>query len=383
MTPLMGPPQHICHITTVHPWNDARIFERMCVGLRRRGYRVTLVAPIDGEREEQGVRVIPTGLRGKLSRLLGVRKLLGRLGTVDADVYHFHDPELLPWMVWFRRRSAVPRRIVYDVHEYYADTVADSNYFGWRPLSRAAGFLFDRLEPRLAGFLDGVVGVTEPIAARFERAGTCVGVVRNMTPLESVPRPLPTVSLPSQRTIVLAGSMDRDRLMPELFDAIASLLPRWPDLHFLGIGDLLTDPYGSELRLHAERLGIASHVTFAPREPWRALQAYLAQSVVGLVLVADRTNWRWGLPIRLFEFMAHGVPIIASDVPLVRDVVKATGCGRLLETGTPEDIAAALHGLLADPIAARKLGTSGRQAVLTRYNWGVELDRLEEIYRSL
>ena len=170
--------------------------------------------------------------------------------------------------------------------------------------------------------------------------------------------------------------------MPELLAAVASLLPRWPDLHFLGIGDLLTDPYGTELRRCAERLGIASHVTFAPREPWASLQSYLAHSVVGVVLLSDRTTFRWSLPIRLFEFMTQGVPVIASDVPLVRDVIDATGCGLLLKTGRPEDIAAAMNRLLDDPEEARLMGARGRQAALAHYNWSVELDRLEEMYQS-
>ncbi|HWO89568.1 MAG TPA: glycosyltransferase, partial [Gemmatimonadales bacterium] len=138
--------RRICHVTTVHPWQDTRIFERMCVGLARRGYDVTLVAPVRRPRSVACVRLVPTGLRTKVGRLFGAPALLRRLAALRADVYHFHDPELLPWMAWFRRAHPLIR-VVYDVHEYYAETVVDSNYFGWRPLSRAAGTAFGYLEP--------------------------------------------------------------------------------------------------------------------------------------------------------------------------------------------------------------------------------------------
>jgi glycosyltransferase involved in cell wall biosynthesis len=378
----MPAPLRICHITTVHPWSDTRIFERMCVSLAARGHDVTLVAPVEGDRLEQGVRIIPTRLNGKLKRLVAVPGLLRRLAALRAHIYHFHDPELLPWMAAFRGAGGA-RRVVYDVHEYYAETVVDSNYFRWRPASLAAGVVFGRAEPWLARRLDAVVGVTEPIAQRFRGGPVRVAVIRNMVPLERVPRPLEPVALPSSRTVVLAGVMDRNRLMQELLQALAAVVSDWPDLHFLGIGDLLTDPYGDELRRLAQQLGIGDRIAFAPRQPWGRLQSYLAQSVAGMVLLADRINFRWSLPTRLFEFMLHGVPVIASDVPLVREVVESCGCGILLDSARPEAIAAALRRLLADPAEARRLGERGRQAVLARYNWEAEMDRLEALYRAL
>src|SRR5690349_18464500 len=104
----------------------------MCQGLAARGHDVLLVAPVDAETERDGVRIIPTGLRGKVQRFLGAPKLLRLLADLEADVYHFHDPELLPWMVWLGRKGQ-GRRVVYDVHEYYPESVYTSNYFGWAP----------------------------------------------------------------------------------------------------------------------------------------------------------------------------------------------------------------------------------------------------------
>jgi glycosyltransferase involved in cell wall biosynthesis len=377
----MAAPRHVCHVTTVHPWFDTRIFERMCLGLVRLGYRVTLVAPVEQPRRERGVEILPTGLRGKTARLLGGQSLLRRLLAVDADIYHFHDPELLPWMTLFRRRSG--KRVIYDVHEYYPESVVDSNYFGWRPLSRLAGLLFRVLEPALARRLDGVTGVTQPIVERFAGGRAALVTARNVLALEGLPERLEPVALPGSRTIVLGGVMDRNRLMPELIDALALLAPRWPDLTLLAIGDLSTDPYGAALVAQARRRGIADRVILRPRVPWATLQAYLARSVVGLVLYRDRQNHRFGLPNRLFEFMAQGVPIVASDFPLVAQVVKEADCGILLEDDRPATIAAGIETVLRDPAAARLMGDRGRAALRERHHWGIDLAGVAALYERL
>src|SRR5262249_49176404 len=128
-------PLHICHVTTAHAWDDVRIFQRMCCGLAERGCRVSLVAPIENEMTVQGVRVLPTRLKGKVARICGGLAFLRRLRRLRADIYHFHDPELLPLMyVYQTAKPAVP--VVYDVHEYYPETVVTSNYFGWPSLNR-------------------------------------------------------------------------------------------------------------------------------------------------------------------------------------------------------------------------------------------------------
>lgn len=108
----------ICHITTVHPAHDARIFYRMCAGLAAKGHEVTLIAsaPFAGE---FGVRSSPWNKRiapaGRISRIiLALRAALAE----NADIYHFHDPELISLGLALKllRPSKI---VVYDVHEDY------------------------------------------------------------------------------------------------------------------------------------------------------------------------------------------------------------------------------------------------------------------------
>lgn len=375
------PRRRICHITTVHPWSDARIFNRMCAVLAQRGHEVTLVAPVEAERVEQGVRLLPVGPPGKIRRQIHMPGLLRRLSRLDAEIYHFHDPELLPWMSVFHATSS-SRRVVYDVHEYYPESAYTSNYFGWRPLSRMAGAVYAVAEPLLAQSLSAVVAVTPPIAERFTGGDARVAVVRNAARGNMPQLDLPD-DMPSPRTIVLAGVMNEGRLMTQLLDALVILLPRWPDLHLLAIGDLLRDPYGQTLRTRASVFGIEDHITFRDRLPWDDLQRYLAASVVGLVLLEESENHRRALPNRMFEFMAVGVPIVSTDFTLLTDIIRSSRCGILLSDDTPQAIAEGIEAILRDTDAAREMGARGREAVQREHSLEVEISKLEALYDAI
>src|SRR5262249_54014548 len=128
-------PLHICHVTTVHPWNDVRVFQRMCAPLAHAGFRVTLVAPVHEETTVEGVHLVPTHLCGKLARLRGGASILRKLRAIRADLYHFHDPELLPWMFLYQK-STPSAAVIYDVHEYCPETLVHFNFFGWPILNQ-------------------------------------------------------------------------------------------------------------------------------------------------------------------------------------------------------------------------------------------------------
>jgi len=81
--------------------------------------------------------------------------------------------------------------------------------------------------------------------------------------------------------------------------------------------------------------------------------------------------------------MAHGVPVVATDFPLLREVIDDCGCGVLLTDGTPATIARAIESLLHDPAAARAMGLRGREAVSTRYNWSTEIAQVSALYDEL
>jgi glycosyltransferase involved in cell wall biosynthesis len=377
----MGSP-HICHVTTAHPWDDVRIFQRMCCGLAESGLRVTLVAPREKEALVQGVRVLPTGLRGKAARLCGGPLLLRRLRRVGADIYHFHDPELLPWMFLFQRWMP-SAAVVYDVHEYYPERILDSNFFGWSILNRCMSRIVRYAEPLLAGQLRGVIGVTDPIASRFQRGRARVAVIRNLVKLRALPARSAPPEPPGERTLVLGGALDRTRGMDELLEAIALLKERGLEVHLLHLGVPSDPEYAARLRSLADDRGIGGQVQIRERVCWERFQQYLSASRIGIVLLAPCTNHLMSLPVRLGEFMANRLPIIASNYPQIANVVREAGCGILLESCEPHALADAMEYLLTHPEEAARMGENGRRAVEERYCWERESGALLEFYHAV
>jgi len=379
----------VCHLTTVHKWNDTRIFQRMCRSLARAGQQVTLVAPIEEETNAEGIRIIPTNLSGKAARLIGVPVLLFRLLRIQADIYHFHDPELLPWM-WLFQLLLPSSAVIYDVHEYYPETVRYSRYFRMKVLDSVVSKSFLYLEPLLARQLRGVIGVTVPIAHRFLGGSARVGVVRNVVDLDAIhgarvsaPASYDKATENSRPLLVLGGTINEDRCMEELVEALGLLKERGLMIDLLCLGNPHPSWFRDRLLTLAERVGVGGQITITGAKPFGEYQRHVAQSALGMVLYAPGLNNSMGVPNRLYEFMAHGIPVVASDFPEVARVVKDAQCGLLVDSSCPVRLADAMEYLLTQPEDATRMGVNGRRAIEDRYNWESESKKLLSFYHQI
>jgi glycosyltransferase involved in cell wall biosynthesis len=106
----------------------------------------------------------------------------------------------------------------------------------------------------------------------------------------------------------------------------------------------------------------------------------LATAVCGVVTFLPLPNHVNAQPNKMFEYMSAGVPVIASDFPLWREIVGGSDCGVLVNPRDPGDIARAIDRLVSDPVAAARMGRNGRSAVLDRYHWEAEVRELFTFY---
>jgi glycosyltransferase involved in cell wall biosynthesis len=361
-------------LTTAHRALDPRIFCKQCVGLSEAGNRVVLVAPGDADGELGNVRLVTVKREmRKLRRMTwGVFRVLRAALREDADLYHFHDPELIPVGLLMR---ALGKRVIYDVHE---DLPADVLGKDWIPrslralVSCAAG----AVEATSACCFDGIVAATPHIARRFPRHKTVL--VQNFPVLKTVvaEQQRPYQERPS--TVAYVGVAARSRGICEVVSAM-SLLP---------------ERLGARLRLIGEIRPTALETHLRGTPGWRcvdslglrgqgAVSRLVSEARVGIVTFLPAPNALRSQPTKLFEYMEAGLPVVASDFPHWRGIVQGNGCGLLVDPAAPRAIARAIEWLLVHPEEAEQMGRRGRAAVADRFNWQKEFLQLLELYNRL
>ncbi|MGQ0608512.1 MAG: glycosyltransferase, partial [Chloroflexota bacterium] len=154
-----------------------------------------------------------------------------------------------------------------------------------------------------------------------------------------------------------------------------------PTAHLVLLG---SGHQGAELVVEARRTGVGERVHVLPPVPPEEVVDYASSATIGVSpIVPSCLNYEYSLPNKLFQYMASGIPVVASDFPQVRDVVASSAAGLVVDTQRPEAIAAALNELLGDRDAALAMGERGRKAVEERYNWSTSAAALLAAYARI
>lgn len=366
-------PATVAHVTSVHRSDDPRIYLKECATLAQAGYDVILIARGAAPAAAHGVRFVSLGeAGGRLARMLvmPVRMLLAAR-QVRADLYHLHDPELLPVGIVLKLLGL---RVVYDAHEDLPRQISYKPYIpGWaqRPVALAAG----GLEQFAVRLLDGVVAATPRIAARFPASK--VTLVQNF-PVSSEFAAGPTRPYGERSPLVgYVGRLTREVGAIVMADAARIVAPR-RDVRFV-----LAGPIEPGLAETITRRTSSVLVELPGRLDRPEVMALLQDARVGLVLFQPVANYVEAYPTKLFEYMASELPVVASDFPVWREIVAEVDCGLLADPTDPIAVADAIEELLADPERAAAMGRRGRQAVLEHYRWEPQGARLIAMYSRL
>jgi glycosyltransferase involved in cell wall biosynthesis len=124
-------------------------------------------------------------------------------------------------------------------------------------------------------------------------------------------------------------------------------------------------------------------VTFVGQLGRADVASELQKAYAGLVILHPEPNYVTSQPVKLFEYMCAGIPVIASDFPVCREIIAGARCGILVNPLDPTEIAEAMEFLLTHPEEAQEMGRRGFQAILERYNWANEEKALLQFYTDL
>ncbi len=374
-------PPLVCILTSVHDPFDPRIFHKQARTLAAAGYRVLLLAPHPRTATVDGVRVVGVPVpASRAGRPVVWARLLWRALRARAAAYHIHDPELLP-LGWLLARLT-RRPVIYDAHEYYHDEIATRRWIP-RPLRRIAAGAVHGLESLVARRIAAVVAVNEHMAAGFRARGARRAVVvHNYPPLAAFatvgPRPDSTVPV-----VVYAGLLTPERGLATVWRAGAALRPLVPGAEVRVVGRVDWSGLDPAVPRDPVRWQAEAGVRLLGTVPATAVPGVLAEAAVGWIPFRATPNNVRTIPLKLLEYMAAGLPVVASEIGFMAGIVRAARCGLLVPPDDAAAHAAALARLLHDPAEAHAMGAHGRAAVVERYSWDAESARLLALYADL
>ncbi len=372
-----GPVAKVCVLTSVHMPFDGRVFHKEARSLAKAGYDVVLIARHDKEERVDGVRVVPLpSPRNRAERMTKTLwQLYRRAVREDADVYHFHDPELMVVGLLLKLRG---KRVIWDVHEHYPNSIIDKHYLA-RPLRRIISRSFDLFERLVVRYFDYVIYTTPFVGARYQTMKVRSGRIENYPIIELAE----TFAKDPQEKIIYLGGMSRTRGLVEVVEAFAAVVAGHPRWELYLVGSYTPKSFEQELKDLVKKLGVEANVKFIAWVPYQEKERLSSQAAMGVITYLPYSNNTSCLPNKLFDYMLVSLPVIASNFPLYREVVESSRCGLIVDPSRPGEIARAMEYLIEHPEEAGQMGANGRRAVLDEYNWEKESARLLRIYDTV
>lgn len=360
---------HIVHLSTVHKATDNRVFHKECAGLAKSGYRVTLVATDAGVGEREGVQMwsLPKP-KSRLARLtLSQFRSWRALGKLRPDVLQIHDPELIPMAVAWAKTHRVP--LIYDAHEDLVGQIDDKRYL--KPVLKKLAKSYAKLLLKLADkFCDAIITATPIIAAKFNNANKTV--LYNYPWLSDYPTPAHNEV---EGRVVYLGWLTKGRQFNEMVAAVRQA----PSAHFVcaGPADATAKTDLQAAIDAAERFEYLGVLT--PSQ----LPEVLATAKLGLVFLEKLPNYETSLPTKLFEYLAAGIPFVASDFEYFKEMFAGWDAGIFVDTENVTECAEAIEELLSDETRRAQMGINGRRAIEEKFNFERELPKLVDLNAKL
>lgn len=363
----------IVNLTSAHPRYDTRIFIKMCSSLAANGYDVSLVVADGLENEvKNGVNIVDVGAKsgGRLSRMTKtVKRVYEKAIELDADIYHLHDPELMPIGLKLKKRG---KKVIFDAHEDLPKQLLGKPYLN--PLAKVALSKISEIYERFVCLkFDAVITATPFIRDKFLKINPNTVDINNFPILEELANTSEWAQ--KQNEVVYVGGIAKIRGIEEVVQALAYT----NDIRLNLAGKFSEVSVEEKVKKDAAWSKV-NELGFLNREQ---VGDVLAKSKVGLVTLHPVINYIDALPVKMFEYMAAGIPVIASNFPLWREIVEGNQCGVCVDPLDSKAIGEAIQYLIGHPSEAEQMGENGRKAVEEKYNWTIEEQKLLKLYNEL
>jgi glycosyltransferase involved in cell wall biosynthesis len=364
----------VCHLTSVHPIDDVRIFIKECSSLAKNDFDVTLIA--FGEEAFTKVKngVVQISLKSpvlnRLHRFIKRPALMYKEALrVDAEIYHLHDPELMPIGLKLKKQG---KKVIFDAHEDLPKQIMGKTYLNY-PIKLLLSKFLNFYESWVCSKFDAIITATPSIREKFLKINPNTIDINNFPILTEL---FTTTDWQQKKNeAVYVGGITKIRGIIQIVQALEFT----KGIRLNLAGTFSEKQLETEVKTYKswEKVNELGHLNRPD------INKLLNDSKIGLVTLLPLPNHIDAQPNKMFEYMSAGLPVIASNFPLWREIVEGNNCGICVDPLNPQEIAKAIAFLIDNPQLAQNMGANGRKAVEKKYNWDQEEKKMITFYKSL
>lgn len=357
----------VFHLTSVHSRYDNRIINKQCVSLSKHFDTYLVVADGLGAENYSDVNILDVGKAlNRFHRILVKSYSVFNLAKKNgADVYQIHDPELLIFGFIY---SLFGRKVIYDIHEDYITSLSTKSYLSsW--FKKIIPFFFTYVEIFLSFKMEKI------IAEKYY-----VNRFPNALPILNYPHKdkLKGINAFDKNSVVLlyTGNITIDRGA----SVIKELANKNDNINFKLVGKC-SGSTNNELelsnQLNIELIGLNRYVPFE-----EITSHYKMKAFAGIALFPDNPHYFEKELTKFFEYMAVGLPIIASNFPVWKKLIEDNGVGICVDINNKNEFFSAIEYLKKNPDKVKSMSNKGKSLVSSSYNWENEFEKLLNFYKN-
>jgi glycosyltransferase involved in cell wall biosynthesis len=366
----------VCHLTSVHPRFDPRIFYKECLSLAENGYKVVLAVRDSREDEEyQGIKIINVGpiCSNRFFRIISNFYYILTNETIkNSDIIHIHDPELLP--VGLLLRYLWKKIIIYDMHEDLPGQILEKDYLP-RYLRPILSQISKIIVHSCIRYYDGVISAADFLTSESARYCEKSITIWNFPRVSQI-KSKTNFSEARIINILFIGNAYHGRSLEELAEALkAERLRGKMTLTIIGTFD--SKFYKKMMSINNQDVRMISEIKYED------LSNMIKDYDIGFVCDYGYNRNQYEIPTKLLEYAAAGLCVLAQNTPTVMTLVEESKIGICVEPGNTNDILKALLYLQNNKESICEFGKAGIQAVKHKYSWEAQEPKLLDFYKKI
>ena len=360
----------VCHVTSAHNRYDGRIFLKQLSSLAKKYDCYLICCDELADEIKNNIKIKSTAkkFKNRYERFLKSKSVLKKKCLeVDADIYQFHDSDLLSLACELKKLGKI---VIFDAHEDYEALFLERE---WIPNIFRNMLLkgFIKKEKKIYPKLDYVVCAARHIEDKIKKYSNKTITIENFPILEELDKN----NKKKNNVICFAGSIRKDWNHETIIKAINKI----DDITYKIAGQC-TDDYYNQL----SNIDGFSKVNFLGKKSYKDVLALYKESKIGMALCSylPNTNNKKGSfgNTKIFEYMMNELPIIFTDFEIYKKINKEKKFGIAVNPYNEKQVKKAIQYLINNPKEAKEMGKNGRYLVENKYNWNILEKRLLDMY---